>query len=170
VESYPARRVLPIAECVAGAFHGLNSLGQLSRAVRLHGVIHDWPAERVPRGWRDGAEVDLDTECRTLTLRVLGRSVLGLDLDERAGWVLIASATGKENNPGWYHNLKAHPHCSLLVPHRGEVPCIARQAQGAERDRAWQAANTQYSGYAAVYQQRTRRRIPVMILVPEKPA
>jgi cytochrome P450 len=41
-------------------------------------------AERVPRGWRDGAEVDLDTECRTLTLRVLGRSVLGLDLDERA--------------------------------------------------------------------------------------
>jgi cytochrome P450 len=41
-------------------------------------------AERVPRGWRDGAEVDLDTECRTLTLRVLGRAVLGLDLDERA--------------------------------------------------------------------------------------
>jgi cytochrome P450 len=41
-------------------------------------------AERVPRGWRDGAEIDLDSECRTLTLRVLGRSVLGLDLDERA--------------------------------------------------------------------------------------
>ena len=41
-------------------------------------------AERVPRGWRDGAEIDLDTECRTLTLRVLGRAVLGLDLDERA--------------------------------------------------------------------------------------
>ena len=41
-------------------------------------------AESVPRGWRDGAEVDLDTECRTLTLRALGRSVLGLDLDERA--------------------------------------------------------------------------------------
>ena len=38
---------------------------------------------RSPR-WRDGAQVDLDTECRTLTLRVLGRSVLGLDLDERA--------------------------------------------------------------------------------------
>ena len=42
------------------------------------------PPNGVPRGWRDGAEVDLDTECRTLTLRVLGRSVLGLDLDERA--------------------------------------------------------------------------------------
>lgn len=40
-------------------------------------------AERVPRSWRDGTDVDLDTECRTLTLRVLGRSVLGLDLEER---------------------------------------------------------------------------------------
>ena len=41
-------------------------------------------AERVAHGWYDGAEVDLDTEFRTLTLRVLGRSVLGLDLDEHA--------------------------------------------------------------------------------------
>lgn len=41
-------------------------------------------AEMVVAGWRDGAEIDLDEECRTLTLRALGRSVLGLDLDERA--------------------------------------------------------------------------------------
>jgi cytochrome P450 len=41
-------------------------------------------AEMVSRSWGDGAEVDLDTECRKLTLRALGRSVLGLDLDERA--------------------------------------------------------------------------------------
>jgi cytochrome P450 len=41
-------------------------------------------AQGVVDGWRDGAFVDLDTECRQLTLRALGRSVLGLDLDERA--------------------------------------------------------------------------------------
>ena len=41
-------------------------------------------AQSVVDGWRDGAFVDLDTECRKLTLRALGRSVLGLDLDERA--------------------------------------------------------------------------------------
>jgi cytochrome P450 len=41
-------------------------------------------AQRVADGWRDGAFVDLDTECRKLTLRALGRSVLGMDLDERA--------------------------------------------------------------------------------------
>jgi len=51
-------------------------------------------AEGVVNGWRDGAFVDLDTECRKLTLRALGRSVLGLDLDERAdevGWALRTS-------------------------------------------------------------------------------
>src|ERR1700742_3266250 len=41
-------------------------------------------AHTVVNGWRDGATVDLDTECRTLTLRALGRSVLGMDLDARA--------------------------------------------------------------------------------------
>ena len=41
-------------------------------------------AQGVVDGWRDGASVDLDTECRKLTLRALGHSVLGLGLDERA--------------------------------------------------------------------------------------
>ncbi len=41
-------------------------------------------AQTVADGWRNGATVDLDTECRLLTLRALGRSVLGLDLAERA--------------------------------------------------------------------------------------
>lgn len=41
-------------------------------------------AEMVATAWVDGAEVDLDAACRRLTLRALGRSVLGVDLDERA--------------------------------------------------------------------------------------
>src|ERR1700723_2144451 len=41
-------------------------------------------AQSVVDSWRDGATLDLDTECRTLTLRALGRSVLGMDLDARA--------------------------------------------------------------------------------------
>jgi hypothetical protein len=38
------------------------------------------------------------------------------------GWVVIASAGGQDKNPDWYYNLKAHPHCTLLVSHRGEIP------------------------------------------------
>jgi deazaflavin-dependent oxidoreductase (nitroreductase family) len=94
------------------------------------------------------------------------RDVPVFAFEHHGGWVLIASAGGQEHNPAWYHNLKAHPRCALLVPHRGEVSCIAHEAEGAERDRAWKSANAGYSGYAT-YQQRTQRPIPVMVLRPE---
>jgi cytochrome P450 len=51
-------------------------------------------AQGVVDGWRDGSFVDLDTACRRLALRALGRSVFGVDLDERAdeiGWALSTS-------------------------------------------------------------------------------
>ena len=51
-------------------------------------------AQGIVNGWQEGTFVDLDRECRKLTLRALGRSVLGLDLDERAdeiGWALRTS-------------------------------------------------------------------------------
>ena len=44
-------------------------------------------AQALVDGWRDDVTLDLDTECRALTLRALGRSVLGLDLDARADTV-----------------------------------------------------------------------------------
>jgi cytochrome P450 len=41
-------------------------------------------ADALSRAWPDGAELDLNQECRRLTLRVLSRSVLGLDIHTRA--------------------------------------------------------------------------------------
>jgi cytochrome P450 len=41
-------------------------------------------AQTVCDTWFDGATVDLDSQCRTVTLRALGHSVLGLDIDEQA--------------------------------------------------------------------------------------
>lgn len=52
-------------------------------------------AEGVCRGWGDD-DVNLDVQCRTLTLRALGRSVLGLDLDLRADEVGPALRTALE--------------------------------------------------------------------------
>ena len=83
-------------------------------------------------------------------------------------FVLIAAAGGQEKNPAWYFNLKANPDCSLLMRHRGEIACVAHEAEGDERERAWTAANAQYSGYTT-YQGRTERRIPVMVLTPCSP-
>ncbi|MBB5162039.1 cytochrome P450 [Mycobacterium sp. AZCC_0083] len=50
--------------------------------VRQFGGHMAEAAEKVSAGWVDGDVVDLDAECRTLTLRALGRSVLGLDLTD----------------------------------------------------------------------------------------
>ncbi|HET7666033.1 MAG TPA: cytochrome P450 [Mycobacterium sp.] len=44
-------------------------------------------AEGAAADWQNGIVVDVDAECRELTLRALGRSVLGLDLEERSGAV-----------------------------------------------------------------------------------
>ena len=51
--------------------------------VRAFGGQITQAADMVAASWRDGQHVDLDAECRRLTLRALGNSVLGIDLDER---------------------------------------------------------------------------------------
>jgi cytochrome P450 len=50
--------------------------------VRQFGGHMAEAAEKVSAAWADGDIVDLDADCRTLTLRALGRSVLGLDLTD----------------------------------------------------------------------------------------
>jgi deazaflavin-dependent oxidoreductase (nitroreductase family) len=78
--------------------------------------------------------------------------------------VLIASQGGAAKNPAWYWNLKANPACEVEI--RGtRSRRRAREVDGDERDRLWQAAVAQYPGYA-VYQRRATRRIPVMLLEP----
>src|SRR6185436_11133725 len=74
-------------------------------------------------------------------------------------YVLIASKAGAPEHPAWYRNLKVNPDCTLAV--RGSVlHCVAREAEGDERDLFWRAAVDNYPGYAD-YQRRTERRIPV---------
>jgi cytochrome P450 len=52
--------------------------------VRQFGGHMAEAAEIVCADWCEDTEIDLDAQCRTLTLRALGRSVLGLDLAERS--------------------------------------------------------------------------------------
>ncbi|MCV7173899.1 cytochrome P450 [Mycobacterium manitobense] len=52
----------------------------MSQAAAM--VADGWLAAAAGSG--DGAEVDLDADSRRLTMRALGRSVLGIDLDERS--------------------------------------------------------------------------------------
>jgi deazaflavin-dependent oxidoreductase (nitroreductase family) len=80
---------------------------------------------------------------------------------------LIASNFGGKHNPGWYYNLKARPKCSVDVNGRA-AEYIARQAEGAEREKYWDMAVSYYKGYDLYKVRASHRQIPVMILEPVK--
>jgi cytochrome P450 len=52
--------------------------------VRHFGAYISRAAQTFVDRWHDGGDIDLNVECRRLTMRSLGRSVLGIDLNERA--------------------------------------------------------------------------------------
>jgi F420H(2)-dependent quinone reductase len=79
-------------------------------------------------------------------------------------YVLVASKGGYPQNPAWFHNLKANPDTQVQVKHR-KVPVRARVATPEERERLWPEVVKAYKGYA-VYQKRTEREIPLVILEP----
>ncbi|MEV0066388.1 nitroreductase family deazaflavin-dependent oxidoreductase [Amycolatopsis sp. NPDC050768] len=78
--------------------------------------------------------------------------------------VLVASFGGDDRHPAWYHNLRANPDVQVTL--RGTTrPMVARTAAGDERTTLWERIVSVYPGYER-YQQRTARRIPVVILEP----
>lgn len=54
------------------------------RNVDRYGDVMSACATDIASGWGDGVTIDANHEMRRLTLRVLGRSLFGVDLDERA--------------------------------------------------------------------------------------
>ncbi len=85
-------------------------------------------------------------------------------LEDDGRYVVFASKAGAPTNPGWYHNLKAHPDTTIEV---GEdtVAVAAQQATGEERNRLFNA-QAQRSPQFADYQKSTERVIPVVVLTP----
>jgi len=78
-------------------------------------------------------------------------------------WLLVASAAGSATNPGWYHNLAAHPDQAELQVGKQKYAMHATQLSGDEREAAWQkvvAAGPRYKGYAT----KTDRLIPIIRL------
>jgi deazaflavin-dependent oxidoreductase (nitroreductase family) len=77
-------------------------------------------------------------------------------------YVVIASQGGSPKHPNWYANLVAEPDVEVQV--RGErFPARARTAEGDERERLW-ALMTRIWPNFDIYQTRTERRIPVVVL------
>jgi F420H(2)-dependent quinone reductase len=78
--------------------------------------------------------------------------------------LLIASYGGRDRHPEWYLNLLADP--SVTAQIGGErVGLTARTASPSEREVLWARVVKAYRDYA-VYQRKTDREIPVVILEP----
>ena len=77
-------------------------------------------------------------------------------------YAAVASVGGAPEHPAWYHNLVAHPACTVQ-----DGPTIsdrvARELEGAEREEWWARCVEAFPDYAE-YETRTDRVIPVMLL------
>ena len=77
-------------------------------------------------------------------------------------YIVVASMGGAPTHPSWYLNLVDHPEVQLQVGAE-RFAATARTAEGDERDRLWSVMTGIWPNYD-VYQSRTERRIPVVVL------
>jgi deazaflavin-dependent oxidoreductase (nitroreductase family) len=78
------------------------------------------------------------------------------------GWVVIASYGGRDRHPAWYLNLVDRPAVEVQISRR-HFEARARTASDEERAYWWPLVVDAYGDYA-VYQTRTERVIPVVLL------
>ncbi|MEZ0362709.1 nitroreductase family deazaflavin-dependent oxidoreductase [Mycobacterium sp. pUA109] len=106
----------------------------------------------------------------TLLLSVTGRRsgathtsalIFGRD---GADYLVVASMGGAPRHPSWYVNLQANPQATIQVKDV-RTPVTARSATAAEKPRLWKIMTELWPNYD-VYQSRTDREIPVVVLAP----
>jgi deazaflavin-dependent oxidoreductase (nitroreductase family) len=78
-------------------------------------------------------------------------------------YALVGSQGGAPQDPGWVHNLRAHP--DQVTVQDGPEPWdgVAREITGEEKAQWWERAVAAYPPYAD-YQERTDREIPVFLV------
>ncbi len=79
-------------------------------------------------------------------------------------FLVVASMGGAPEHPKWYLNLVANPGAEIQVK-ADILPVIARTASPDEKPRLWSIVRDAWPNYD-VYQTRTERVIPVVVLTP----
>jgi deazaflavin-dependent oxidoreductase (nitroreductase family) len=128
--------------------------------------------EHVRRYRETGGEVGfLWNGVPALLLTTIGRKtqeprtsalIFGLDGDD---YLVVASTGGSPRHPSWYLNLCANPGAEIQVRAQ-HIPVIARTASDEDKPRLWKIMTELWPNYD-VYQSRTDRKIPLVVLRPK---
>ena len=136
------------------------------RAIRALSKAH-LAAYRVSRGRVLGSVAGMPVLLLTTTGRRSGkaRTTPLTFFRDGADLVVIASNGGADRPPDWSLNLQQTPRAVVEIG-TDTLVVTARAASEQERERLWAVVTATYAGYAR-YQERTMRRIPVVLLTPE---
>ena len=130
-------------------------------ATRLHSSVY-----RATGGRVGGRLLGSPVLLLTTTGRKSGRSrtIPLLYLRDGENFVVVASNGGTSGDPAWWLNLKDNPEANVEVGGR-KLRVRAEEAEGDERRRLWGRVVRMYGAYQQ-YQEKTDRRIPVVVLRP----
>ena len=92
------------------------------------------------------------------------RTVALLYLEDGRDVVLVASKGGMSHHPMWYLNMQVHPEVEVQIGSE-KRSMLGRIATDEERAALWPKLTAMYPDYDS-YQQRTTRKIPVLICSP----
>ena len=113
--------------------------------------------------WVSGLPVVMLTSTGARTGKPRTVPVLGLPDGDRL--VVIASNYGRPSNPGWYHNLHAHPR-AVITWQGSSVQVQARELTGEERQLHVTRGLKTYPWWGQYHRRAAPREIPVIMLEP----
>jgi deazaflavin-dependent oxidoreductase (nitroreductase family) len=85
--------------------------------------------------------------------------------DGQGGWIVVASANGAAQHPGWYHNLVAHPDSVWVEVAGTRHHVTVEQLADEQREQAWERVVTRAPNFKA-YLNKTDRELPILRLTP----
>jgi deazaflavin-dependent oxidoreductase (nitroreductase family) len=111
--------------------------------------------------WNGVPSLLLTTTGRKTKQRRTSALIFGRDGDD---YLVLASTGGAPRHPSWYLNLVANPAAEIQVMAE-VIPVTARTASDQEKPRLWKIMTDSWPNYD-VYQSRTERVIPLVVLTP----
>ena len=143
--------------------------------VRINGEYEPspvgWVREQVERYERTGgreANTLRDTGLPVIIVTTRGkksgkiRKTPLMRVEHGGQYALVASMGGAPRHPQWYRNLASDPDVVLIQDGPEPFEVEVRELEGEERAVWWERAVAAFPPYAE-YQQRTQRRIPVLL-------